>query len=86
MTGYADLGRVLDQPVSGLITGRWLAHCPEELPWWRVVGAKGDLLIAKRSPEMAKLQRERLLSEGVEFVGERVDMIRFWTDPHLSEL
>jgi methylated-DNA-protein-cysteine methyltransferase related protein len=39
----------------------------EPIPWFRVVGADGRLPIAKRSPEAAKEQRERLEAEGVRF-------------------
>lgn len=37
------------------------------VPWQRVVGADGYLRIAKRSPEHAARQRERLEAEGVTF-------------------
>lgn len=77
VASYGDVGRELDPPVSGLITGRWMASLPEEYPWWRVAASSGVLVIGKRDPALAMLQRQRLESEGVEFVGDRVDMARF---------
>ncbi len=78
---YGDVGQALTMPVSGLLVGRWINRCPEGVPWWRVVGKSGDLLIAKRDPNAAEEQRSRLLAEGVEFVENRVDMHRFGTTP-----
>jgi alkylated DNA nucleotide flippase Atl1 len=56
--------------VSGLVVGRWLARVgPEdETPWWRVVGADGALLVARRDVGLAAIQRERLEREGVRFL------------------
>jgi methylated-DNA-protein-cysteine methyltransferase-like protein len=74
---YGDVGRALDAPVSGLLVGRWMARCPEGVPWWRVVGKDGSLLLAKRDPQAAKHQADRLLAEGVDLIDGRVDMDRF---------
>ncbi|MCW5941023.1 MAG: MGMT family protein [Fimbriimonadaceae bacterium] len=64
---YGDLGRSLSRPVSGLIVGGWMASCPADAPWWRVVGRDGTLLLAKRSPHFAADQQSRLEAEGVPF-------------------
>ena len=77
VAGYGDVGRALDTPVSGLLVGRWMTRCPEGVPWWRVVGRDGSLLIARRDVQAALLQRERLESEGVAFVDGRVDMGKY---------
>lgn len=74
---YGDVGKALDSPVSGLLVGRWITRCPEGVPWWRVVGRDGSLLIARRDENAARLQAERLASEGIGFVEGRVDMERF---------
>lgn len=78
--GYGTLGQALSHPVSGLIVGRWMRHCPADLPWWRVVGGDGRLPIAQRDPGLAHEQRARLISEGVRFDGDVIDMREFgWT-------
>lgn len=54
-----------------------MAQCPADVPWWRVVGGNGDLLIAKRDPNMALEQRRRLESEGCLLVDNVVPRERF---------
>lgn len=54
------------------MVGRWMAGCPDDLPWWRVVNRLGELPVAKRGPELAMLQRTQLEAEGVEFESDRV--------------
>lgn len=50
----------------------WALHSSGgELPWHRVVGAGGKILLAG---ELGFEQRMRLQSEGVRFIGMRIDM------------
>lgn len=77
VTSYGDLGRALSQPASGYQVGRWMAQCPEQLPWWRVVSKTGNLPLSKRSPGAAIEQRAILEREGVEFLEGQVDIARF---------
>lgn len=72
---YGQVGEWLVPPLPALLVGKIMYHAPEDVPWWRVVGKEGDLLIARRDPQLAALQRQLLLQEGVLF-GEdgRVDM------------
>jgi len=49
----------------------WALHASSGLPWQRVVGAGGTILLAG---EAAMEQRFRLENEGVKFVGLKVDM------------
>ncbi|HZO91372.1 MAG TPA: MGMT family protein [Chthonomonadaceae bacterium] len=61
---------------------------PKDVPWQRVVGAGGALPIAKRNPDLKKLQRRLLEQEGVRFLpGEedRVDMARCQWRPQGQE-
>jgi methylated-DNA-protein-cysteine methyltransferase related protein len=55
-------------PGSPRFAGTVLFECDDpELPWWRVVRADGSLAKGER-------QRRLLVSEGVPFRGERVEM------------
>jgi methylated-DNA-protein-cysteine methyltransferase-like protein len=72
--GYGDVGAALDRPISGLLVGRFLRNSPDDVPWWRVVGKHGDLLIGKQSPHLAQDQAERLAAEGVTLVNGVVPM------------
>lgn len=67
VVSYGWLGRQLSSPVSGLVVGHWMASCPADVPWWRVVGAKGNLPVFKKGSSFAAAQEDRLRSEGVEF-------------------
>ncbi len=72
---YGDLAKRLRLPGGARTAGRAMAGCPSGhgIPWHRVVGGKGRLLI--REP-VAALQRRLLESEGVQFAGSRVDFER----------
>jgi alkylated DNA nucleotide flippase Atl1 len=59
-----------------------MAGCPsgKGIPWYRVLGAGGKLLI--REP-YASLQRKLLESEGVQMTERRVNMkLHEWSVPH----
>lgn len=78
VASYGLVGRSLSQPVSGLLAGRWMhAAVDDTVPWWRVVGSTGDLLIAKKDPHLALLQQKRLEDEGVSFVDGLVEKSYF---------
>jgi len=70
---YGQLARALKLPGGARAAGRAMAACPSGrgIPWHRVVGAGGRLLI--REP-YASLQRRLLESEGTRLVGMRVDL------------
>jgi methylated-DNA-protein-cysteine methyltransferase-like protein len=76
---YGQLARALRLRGGARTAGRALAACPagRSIPWQRVVGADGKLLL--REP-LVHLQRRLLEAEGVRFVGSRVDLARHqWT-------
>lgn len=58
----------------------WASDAPslDPVPWWRVLGSDGTLRIGKRDPALAKLQRERLETEGVKFTGSQRVESRFF--------
>lgn len=65
VTSYGSVGRQMG--VSGLVAGKWLDNWGDQCVWWRVVGSKGDLLVARRDAGLAMTQRAMLEDEGVEF-------------------
>lgn len=75
---YGSLGAAMKNPVSGFLVGRWMAQCPADVPWWRVVAKAGTFPIGKRDPHAEWDQRQMLEREGVSFKGDAVDM-----DSHL---
>lgn len=66
------------------IRARWagyaMAECPSELPWHRVVNAKGE--ISHRHGHGPHVQRQLLLEEGIEVSPKgRVDLQSFLWEP-----
>jgi methylated-DNA-protein-cysteine methyltransferase-like protein len=68
---YGGVARALRLPGGARTAGRAMAACPSGrgIPWHRVVGAGGALLI--REP-YASLQRKLLESEGLELAEKRI--------------
>jgi methylated-DNA-protein-cysteine methyltransferase-like protein len=77
---YGQLARALRLRGGARTAGRALAACPagRGIPWQRVVGAGGRILI--REPQ-ASLQKKMLEAEGVRFVSGRVEMTRHAWQP-----
>jgi len=73
---YGDLAKKLRLAGGARVAGYAMASCPngQGIPWHRVVGAGGRLLI---SEPHASLQRRLLETEGVEMGGRRIDMDRY---------
>lgn len=76
VTTYGELARRLRIRGGARVVGYAMAACPSGrgIPWHRVVGAGGRLII--REP-YASLQRRLLESEGVKIEGARVDMRKY---------
>ena len=72
---YGALARLLRLPGGARTAGRAMAATPsgQGIPWHRVVGERGKILI--REP-YASLQKKLLESEGVKIVESRVDLGR----------
>lgn len=78
---YGAVARILRLRGGARAAGRAMAATPsgKGIPWHRVVGDRGKLLI--REPH-ASLQRKLLESEGVRLVESRVDLARhLWEGP-----
>jgi len=80
ITTYGELARVLHLPGGARAVGYAMAACPSGrgIPWHRVVGAGGRLLIAEPH---AALQRRLLEAEGVTVEGRKADILRFGWPP-----
>jgi methylated-DNA-protein-cysteine methyltransferase related protein len=68
---YGQLAKALKLPGGARAAGRAMAACPsgKGIPWHRVVGAGGKLLI--REPH-ASLQRKLLETEGLALAEKRI--------------
>jgi methylated-DNA-protein-cysteine methyltransferase related protein len=76
VTTYGELARKLRFRGGARAVGYAMAACPRGrgIPWHRVVGAGGRLII--REP-YSSLQRRLLETEGVVIPGARIDMRRY---------
>jgi methylated-DNA-protein-cysteine methyltransferase-like protein len=70
---YGELARLVRVRGGARVAGYAMAACPRGrgIPWHRVLGAGGRILL--RDP-VSNLQRKLLETEGVQFIGNRVDM------------
>ena len=83
---YGSVAKALRLPGGARTAGRAMAGCPsgKGIPWHRVVGANGKLLI--REP-YASLQRRLLETEGVVMTERRVNMkLHQWVAPKRRKL
>ena len=71
---YGDIAEYLGEP-SARMVGRVLAADGGTVPWHRVLRADGSL-----AEHLYTEQRQRLLSEGVRFRGDRVPLAEFRWD------
>jgi methylated-DNA-protein-cysteine methyltransferase-like protein len=80
VTTYGEIAKALRLRGGARAAGYAMAACPSGrgIPWHRVVGAGGELLIAEPH---ASLQRRLLETEGVEIGGRRIDMKRYAWSP-----
>ena len=68
---YGQIAHALGRPRAAREVGWAMRHCPEGLPWQRVVMANGAIA----GGEYAALRRQLLEDEGVAFLDDgRVDM------------
>lgn len=84
VTTYGEIAKSLRLRGGARAAGYAMAACPngQGIPWHRVVGAGGRLLIAEPH---ASLQRRLLETEGVKIGGRRIDMKRYaWTPARKS--
>jgi methylated-DNA-protein-cysteine methyltransferase-like protein len=78
---YGALAKALRLPGGARTAGRAMASTPsgQGIPWHRVVGERGEILI--RGPH-AMLQKKLLESEGVKLIESRVQLnLHAWKPP-----
>ena len=77
---YGQVAALVGRARSARAVGGAIAHCPEDVPWHRVVNAQGR--ISRRRSESGMLtQRIRLEQEGVRLRRGRVALTRYQWDP-----
>jgi methylated-DNA-protein-cysteine methyltransferase-like protein len=72
---YGQLAAALGRPRAARAVGRAMGGCPPDIPWHRVVNARGGISRRARMSGMVT-QRLRLEAEGVVVRGGRVRLAR----------
>ena len=67
---YGRISDLMVGRISPLAVGWALSQCPDDVPWYRVVNAKGGCSTDRRPDSSPGRQRRRLESEGVKFRGD----------------
>lgn len=82
---YGVLARAVRLRGGARAAGRAMWACPKGwgIPWHRVVGAGGRILLAE---PQAALQRRLLESEGVQFAERRIDMSKYEWKPRSKKV
>jgi methylated-DNA-protein-cysteine methyltransferase-like protein len=80
VVSYGEIAAWLGRPGGARVVGHAMRACPSDLPWHRVVNARGGISVRARASGMVT-QRIRLEQEGVSFRAGRVVMARHrWRD------
>jgi len=75
---YGDIALCLGRPGGGRTVGWAMRHCPDGLPWHRVVNSRGALSTGARLPDGKLVQQALLEEEGVAFDhAGRLDLARY---------
>jgi len=78
VVSYGQIAATLGRPRAAREVGRAMRHCPEHLPWQRVVKADGSIA---GFDIYADIRRDLLKEEGVGFLDDgRVDMANYRFD------
>ena len=79
VASYGQIAALTGMPRHARLVGRTLAQLPagSKLPWHRVVNASLKISVRGDS-DSHQAQRQRLIKEGVEFVGERIPKAFRW--------
>ena len=74
VVSYGQIARALGAPQAARQVGWAMRHCPDALPWQRVVRQDGTVAGGEHAP----LRRAMLEAEGVGFLPDgRVDMAQY---------
>jgi methylated-DNA-protein-cysteine methyltransferase-like protein len=87
VAAYGQVAWAAGRPGRARLVGRILGEgLATDLPWHRVINAKGEIALPKNSPA-AREQRRRLREEGVIFDDGRVSLRRYgWREADVSPL
>jgi methylated-DNA-protein-cysteine methyltransferase-like protein len=80
---YGQLAALLGRPRGARAVGQAMRVCPDDVPWHRVVNARGGISVRARMSGMLT-QRLRLQADGLALRGGRVALSRHRWRPERS--
>ena len=77
VASYGQVAALAGYPNNARLVGRLLKEMPKDstIPWHRVVNSQGKIAFVQGSAQY-QTQREKLLSEGVTFNNQRINMAK----------
>lgn len=87
VANYGQIAEVAGIPRGARQVGYALRHAPSDmlLPWHRVITSSGQIAFDPDTSAF-RIQRDRLLQEGVAVLNGKVDMQKYRWAPDLDEL
>lgn len=87
VANYGQIAEIAGIPRGARQVGYALRHSPKDLklPWHRVLTSSGKSAFDPDSRHF-RMQRDRLLEEGVPLVNGKVNMAKYRWEPQLDEL
>ncbi len=87
VANYGQVAEIAGVPRGARQVAYALRHAPADLdlPWHRVIRSSGKSAF-DRDSRLYRLQRDRLVEEGVTVVNGKVDMQKYRWQPDLDEL
>ncbi|TVP88023.1 MAG: DNA base-flipping protein YbaZ [Pseudomonadaceae bacterium] len=85
---YGVLAQLAGHARGARLIARWLSRLPadSQLPWHRVINARGQLALDKNSTSGME-QYQRLLAEGIITRNDRIDLARYgWPKAYFISL
>jgi len=60
---YGEVAAEAGSPGAARAVGNVMAHCPDDVPWWRVVTSTGRLVPGHEAEQAARLRAECVLTQ-----------------------
>lgn len=78
---YGQIAELAGLPRQARLVGYALHNCPADVPWHRIINARGRISLPADSTA-GLAQHRRLAEEGVAMIGGRIDLVRYrWRPP-----
>ncbi|MDT0634943.1 MGMT family protein [Spectribacter hydrogenooxidans] len=77
---YGQIAKLAGLPGQARLVGYALHNCPADVPWHRIVNARGRISLPADSTA-GLAQHRRLSEEGIAMIGGRIDLPRYRWEP-----